>query len=226
MAESTPQDNRPTVAHNMVLVQLAVSQFSPGHINPDFLRFNAIVDPGWQLDLPVIIESGFSQVNYTNGLSVNAGEDYFRVSQFGQPLNLEEIAVPDVFSRYLEVAPWSVNCEFIVVDWRGIFGISNQSDGLGSSPLHDLGRRANFNGIAPDTLVRVTYQFPDKTLAMFVSETIEGNTVTEVQCRAYVRRSMENLPVDEREELVHSVLEGLSEDINGFVELATQFYFG
>ena len=226
MEENTPQDNQLTVAHDMVLVQLAASRFFPAHINPDFLRFNEVVDPGWQMELPVIVESGFSQVDYTNGLSITAGEDYFRVEQSGQPLNMEELLVPEVLSRCLVATPWLVNYEFIVVDWRGTIGVSNQSDGLKSAPLHDLRRRANYSGIEPETQVRVTYRFPDKILTMFFSETMEDNAITEVQCRAYVRRNMDNLPENEQDGFIYSVLEGLSEDINGFVELVAHFYSG
>jgi hypothetical protein len=89
-----------------------------------------------------------------------------------------------------------------------------------------LGRRANFNGIVPDTQIRAIYQFPDKRVTMFASENIEGGSVTEVRYRAFARRNIENLPVDEQDEFVISVLAGLSEDIDGFIELATHFYFG
>ena len=226
MEESTAQDNRPTVAHNMVLVHLAASRFLPGHINPDFLRFNEIVDPAWQVELPVIIEAGFSQVAYSNGISVSAGEDHFRVAQSGQPLSLEEISVSDVFSRYLAVTPWLAECKAIVTEWQGSLSVSGESAEPTSSPIYDLGKRANFSDIVPEIQVRVSYDFADRNIALFVSETKVDNLITEIQCRALVFRNMESLPAEGQGEFIRSVLGRLDEDINGFVELVTQFYFG
>lgn len=226
MEENTPRDNQLTVAHNMVLVHLAASRFSPPHINPDFLRFNEIVDPDWQLDLPVIIESRFSQVDYTNGLSVTAGEDHFRVAQAGQPLDLEEIAVPDVITRYLKVAPLVVEYKAIITEWRGAITISNEGDGPTFSPLYGLAQRANTGSATPEAQIRLSYELPDKNIALFVSETLSDDAVTEVQLGALAFRNMEDLPPDAQDEFINSVLESLNEDIDGFVELATQFYIG
>ena len=226
MVESTPQDNQPPIDHRMVMVHLAMSRFFPGHINPDFLRFNGIVDPDWQLDLPVIIESRFAQVDYRNGLSVTAGEDNFRVAQAGQPLDLEEIAVPDVMARYLEVAPLVVECKAIITEWRGTIRIGNEGGGRAFSPLYGLAQRANTGGVTPEAQLRLTYDFPDKNIALFISEAMSDDTGTEVQLGGLAFRNMENLPADEQDEFINSTLESLNEDIDGFVELATQFYFG
>ena len=226
MEENTAQDNQLTVAHNMVEVHLAASRFSPSHINPDFLRFNEIVDPDWQLDLPVIIESRYSLVDYTNGLSVAAGEDHFRVAQTGQPLDLEEIAVPGVVARYLEVEPLVVEYKAIITEWRGSIRIGNGGEGQTLSPLYDLAQRANSGGATPDAQIRFTYEFPDKNIALFVSETKLDSAIIEVQLGALAFRNMENLPSDAQDEFINSVLEGLTEDIDGFVELANPVLYG
>jgi len=210
----------------MVLIHLAASRFSPPHINPDFLRFNEVVDPAWQLDLPVIIESRFSQVDYTNGLSVTAGEDYFKVAQAGPTLNLEEIAVPNVIARYLGVTPLAVEYKAIITEWRGTLRIENQGEGLTFSPLHGLAQRATSSGATPEAQIRLSYEFPEKNIALFASEAILDNAVIEVQLGGLAFRNMENLPADSQDEFINSVLEGLNQDIYGFVELATQFYFG
>ena len=65
--QSVELQERPT----LYLIELSVYLFNPGTsptlINPDFLRFNEIVEPSWRVVRPVIVEPDYCRIRYDNG---------------------------------------------------------------------------------------------------------------------------------------------------------------
>ena len=220
------QGNKPEIAITDLNIVLDASSFDPAHINPDFLRHNGIVNSDWQVEYPVIIESGFSLVKYTNGLSLTADRDSLAVSQTGSSLVPEEIVVPEIVNRYLTVAPWQIDCTVISTNLRGSISIADSSVGQQISPLHRLAQEVPFGGVIPNLQVRVFYGFSDKSITMYVVENTDENIITGINFRAHIHRDMDkDEPLDERREFIPSVVEKSKEDLNDFVELARQFYF-
>ncbi len=225
MESNTPQGTNPAVTHNALIITLGAPSIDPGHINPDFLRYNGVVNPDWQVDTPVVIESGFSLVRYTNGLAISASDDYIRVSHTGDSLVMGEIVTADIVGRYLGVAPWPVEYNSIMTDWRGT--VSCGSNGLAHeiSPLYALGQGVKFGDIAPRMQARAFYrESPDKSIIFYLAESLEEKVITEIRFSAHIHRDMDDVPSEKREEYIRSVLEKWEEDIGDMEELANQFY--
>ena len=225
MEGNTPQGTNPTVTHSALTITLGAPSIDPGHINPDFLRYNGVVNPDWQVETPVVIESGFSLARYTNGLEISASANYVKVSHTGDSLSMGEIVTADIVVRYLRVAPWPVEYNSVMTDWRG--AISCGSDGLAPevSPLHSLGQGVKFGDIAPRMQARAFYREPpNKSIIFYLAESIEENVITELRFNAHIHRDMDDVPSEEREEFVRSVLEKWEQDIGHMEELAGQFY--
>lgn len=225
-ATQESQDSNPVVAHNELAIVLVSSRFDPAHINPDFLRHNEIVDTTWRVNPPVVIETGFSLVEYDNGLALTATNDYLRVSQTAQRLENGDIVIPDVVSRYLTVAPWPVEYQHIHTDLIG--GISVDGNGLETrfSPLHDLSQRVQFGEVSPIIHVRAAYRFPDKSITMYVSEVREENAITGLRFSAHIHRDIDSdVSAEERDEFINATLEKWHDDTRDFDKLARQFYF-
>ena len=226
MERRTPQDSKPVVAHNELAIVLGVSRFDPAHINPDFLRYNEIVDPAWQIDPPVIIESGLSLVKYDNGLTLTATNDDLRVSQSVQDPDVAETMVPDVVSRYLTVAPWPVEYQYISTNVSGSISIADEGIETRFSPLNDLALQAHFEGVTPIVQARALYRMADKLIIMHVYETIDESAIIGLRFFAHIHRDVDDgASPDERDEFITSTLEKWNADIRDFDELACQFYF-
>ena len=226
MERRTPQDSKPVVAHNELAIVLGASRFDPAHINPDFLRYNEIVDPAWQIDPPVIIESGFSLVEYTNGLALTATNDDLRVSQTAQNLNVVETMVPNVVRRYLAASPWPVEYQYIATNMVGFISVAEEGIETRLSPLNDLALQVHFEGVTPTVQTRALYSMTDKLITMYVFEIIDESVITGLRFIANIYRGVDDdVAPSERVEFITSALEKWDSDIHDFNELACQFYF-
>lgn len=226
MESNAPQANQPEVVHHALTITLSAPGIDPAHINPDFLRYNGIVDSGWQIDYPVIIESGYSLIEYTNGLEISAEENDIQVSHTGTALVAEEIATADVMRRYLEMAPWSVEYSSISTDWRGAIHFGDSVIGLQISPLHDLAQKVKVGDMVPMMEARAIYKkSPDKSITVYLSESVEENIITGIQFNIQIHRDIGEIPSEEREKFIRSTLDNWKEDIKDFEELASRFYF-
>lgn len=86
-------------------VVLAANSNNPTIINPDFLKFNKIVDETFELKVPPICTEPFAQLSYKNGFAVTSQLDKIifstRVSE--QSVKFEEIA--DMVKKYVKLIP-------------------------------------------------------------------------------------------------------------------------
>ena len=226
MESNAPQANQPEVVHHALTITLGAPGIDPGHINPDFLKYNGIVDSDWQVERPVIIEPGVSLVRYDNGLAFSAGESYIRVVHTGSSLTRETIFTADVMQRYLEVAPWPVEYHCVMTDWRGIIRFNEDGLDLPASPLHSLAQKAQFGGIVPSMQARAAYgEDSDKSITVYLSELVEENTITGIQLNIHIHRDMDDVLSEERREFINSTLKNWQDDIKELEDLASRFYF-
>ena len=227
MERSTPaqQAEALPVVLNRLGILLIASRIDTAHINPDFLRYNEVVDPDWQIDPPVIIESGFSLIEYDNGLSFTATNDDLAISHRAAPLATDEIVSPSVASRYLAMVPWSVEYSAVHIDLVGSMDIANQGIEQRLSPLRRLSSGMLFHDTAPNVQARAAYRFDDKSITMYISETGDDNLVNNVRFSAHIHRGISNdLPAADRIDFIESVVGNWQADVADFVNLASQFY--
>ena len=224
--EARPGGN-PVVAHNELAIVLGASNFDTGHINPDFLRYNEIVDSSWQLERPVVIDSDFSLVAYDNGLSLVATEYSLRISQSGPSLLVDDIVSPEVAGRYLAMAPWPVEYEFVGIDLRCSIQTDSASDGTQTSLLRQSALQVPFRDVIADFQVRVSYSFPDRSIVIYVAEERDeqSDTITELLFNAHIHRDIDSdMSTADRDEFISSILAGWKGDFDDLDELACQIY--
>ncbi len=82
-----------------------VQSNDPSIINPDFLRYNAIVDANLPIQESPIATPAFSQAIFKGGLAVKAVPGRVIFEQTGFSLAEEDIQCVETAKRYLEKAP-------------------------------------------------------------------------------------------------------------------------
>lgn len=228
MERSTPaqqQAEAPPVFLSELSIVLIATHIDAAHINPDFLRYNEIVGSDWQIDPPVIIEPGFSLVEYENGLSFTATEHNLRITHRGGPLAIGEIVSPSVASRYLAMAPWPVEYNAVNIDLIGLMDVTRQGIERRLSPLHRLSSGMHFRDTAPNVQTRVFYQLADKSIRVYISESGDADFVNGVRFNANISRGVDSdLSLDDRIDFIDSVIENWRTDYVDFVRLASRFY--
>ena len=222
---ATQQAESPAVALNDLSIVLAAHHIDTAHINPDFLRYNEIVDSDWTIEHPVIIESGFSLIQYGNGLSLTATNDDLAISHRGARLAMDEIVSPAVASRYLARASWTVDYRAIHINLNGSMDVADQKIELDLSPLHRLSSGMLFHDTAPNVQARVFYQFDDKAITVFVAESVDAGFVESIHFHASMSRGFDNdSAVIDRIDLIDSIIENWQADVDDCVKLASRFY--
>ena len=226
-AHSLRESEAPVVVHNELAIVLVAPHFDPGHINPDFLRYNGIVDRDWQVERPIIIESGLSLIEYDNGLTVSAGNRSLRIEQSGQPLTADEIVVPDVVRRYLEMAPWPVEHSAVHTDLIGSIDVAGEGMDRQVSPLYRVSLGMPFHDVSPNLQARASYRFPDKSIVMYISESTDNDSgyITTISLSAHVHRDIgPDLSAGEQTELINSAIEQWKADVDDFDHLGFLIY--
>lgn len=225
MASNAPQDSNPVIRHNRLAITLGAARVAPGHINPDFLKYNGIVESDWQVERPVVIEARFSSVRYSNGLEISATVDSVMVSHTGRPLVIEEIFVADVAKRYLTVAPRQTEYNSIMLDWQGVVRFGDDGFAPQTSPLHDMAQKIKFADLAPSMQARAFYRgASNKSVAVYLSETVRENAITGIRLRVHIHPDMDDVPLEKRKAFIQSILENWQDDLRDCEKLACQFY--
>ena len=223
----TTPNERPHVNLDELVIVVSIPGTIPVLINPDFLRYNEIIDPEWSVELPIIIESKYSQVNYTNGLSLVATEERLVISQTGQPsLTDENVVSPEVVNRYLKLVPPAVEYESVEINPTFSIRIADSDVGSLLSPLHELQVSLLHNEVKPDMQVRSLYAFDDKWIGFHVVEETgeDSNDIVAIRFVGRVHHQASGETLREQAESVECFLRNWQEDVDDFLDLTYKFY--
>lgn len=198
---------------------------NPEAINPDSLRYNEVVNPEWQIQLPVVIEPGHSRVRYQGGLSISSTPSQLVFSQIGDALGSWNDVCLGALKRYLLVAPPQLDYRFVAIAPRSVvlrpFGHTGEPESL----LSAAGKGVQFAGIAPDVQVRLSYQINGKSISLYVSEATKRDdpSTVETRFRGHLRHNVTGNQLSEKRRAVDEILNNAGDDIGAFHELARQF---
>ena len=238
MEQNAPTDEQQEIPA-FYLVQLNVYLFnpgiSPGLINPDFLRYNEIVDPTWQLERPVVIEPESSRIRYSNGLSLSAYDNHVVITQNAAadlerstvtPLTSSNVICVGVAERYLQLVPTDYPYEMVSIDPLGWIDIPQETLSTLSSPLQEVAEEMRFNRVIPNVQARARYELEDKHIVLYASEVSPqvANNGLRLRFAGEVIRNVEEEDLGEQVKSIATVLGNWEQDINDFKDLATRFY--
>jgi hypothetical protein len=194
--------------------------FDSSSVNPDFLRYNGIVDAGWRVEGPVAAEPGLSRIVYDNGLTVRASKDHVVFIQTGQSMNLDDFVSPGVAMRFMSsVAPRS-GYEVVAFDPRGFVRLPEGAPGAPATVLSALGGRLPFEEALPTSVqARVSYDLEGREITLYV-----GERASELRFSAHIHHNIVGSGVSEQAAFVRTVLDSWRDDLADFDRLAIQFY--
>ncbi|MBE9047373.1 hypothetical protein IQ255_23730 [Pleurocapsales cyanobacterium LEGE 10410] len=86
---------------------IAAQDLTPTMMSQDFLKFSGIVPQEWELSQPPVLNPNFAQLNFTNGISINAQPRTITISESVNNKKLEELAAHLVAGRYIKKLPYA-----------------------------------------------------------------------------------------------------------------------
>lgn len=153
---------------NAMSVRLRATNTYPAHVNPDFLRFNEIVPGEWVVERPVVLETGYSRVDYDNGFSVTATGQYVHFYQRNLLDPTVELTAVDVAARYFECSPRYLSVDSVMIAPDCLLLHADGIDAPFDSPISGLA--IPFGDIIPHLFVRAAYRLGDKGIDVTLSD--------------------------------------------------------
>ena len=204
---------------------LAVGGMNPATVNPDFLRYNEIVPPEWQVRFPVAIEPGYCRVRYDGGISITSTPQQLVFSQAGDSLGSWNDACLGVLKRFLSMAPPPLDYRFVAIAPRSIILRPSVHPGEPASILTAAGKGVQLAGVSPDVHVRLSYQVNGSDISVYVSEAVTPDkpSVVETRFRGHFRHRVAGNELSEKRTAVEGILDHAGDDVSVFHELARQF---
>jgi hypothetical protein len=88
-----------------ISIIIAAQDLTPTMISQEFLKFSGIIPKEWELSQQPILNPNFAQLNFTNGISINAQPRTITISEPLGNKQIENIAIAEVASNYIAKLP-------------------------------------------------------------------------------------------------------------------------
>ena len=175
---------------------------NPSIINPDFLRYNKIVDDSYEVQNSPISTPAFSQVAFKNGIEVASTPDRVIFKQSGS-LDKETVASPEIAKRYLDCVPH--------VPYRAI-GMNPKGIATGQKPnpvmnmLRNNGSWMSYKDVIPEGQLKAIYHYTEKTIFLDIADADvaeKNQTTSGILFQANIHRELTETDAESRNKRYH-----------------------
>ena len=230
MAQSsrTAEDRHDTeVGLAEVSVVLVANQNDPSILNPDFLRYNGIVDKALKLAQPPMSTPMISQVMFKGDIAVRAEPNRFVFEQKGQPLSEDECVAPEIAGRFVKKVshiPYSA----IGINAKSFRPPNDESPYGVADTLLDGGKWMSFRDVRPDVHLKAVYSYEGRRITLDVggvgSMRSDGALGHGLLFQANIHRDIAERDQERRIENASAILGAWKEDISDFNDLVAKFH--
>lgn len=84
---------------------IAAQDLAPTMMSQEFLKFSGIISQDWELAQQPILNPNFAQLNFTNGISINAQPRTITLSESLNNKKVEQISIHQVAEKYITKLP-------------------------------------------------------------------------------------------------------------------------
>ena len=219
-----------TTANGIRLVEVSIvlvaEDNDPSIINPDFLnRFDILVGE-WEVVQPTFSTPMFSQVTFSDGLSVASAPSVVMFSQSGIGLSVDDVVIPDVATRYMAAVP-NVHYSGYTINLTGFVPSVGENPANMVHTLTDKGESIALSGVVPEIHLRSTYSFDDRTIVLEVGESFmetEGPGTPGVLFQANVEHQFQSVDESQFADLVKDAIGNWRRQVEEFNDLAHRIY--
>lgn len=207
-------------------VVLVATSNNPSILNPDFLRYNGIVDANRQVQEPCISTHAYSQVTFKGGLAVKADPDRVIFEQRGDKLAIEDIVCPEMAKRYLEKVP-HVPYRAVGINPKGYRLSEGKAADRVADALIDKGSWMSFKDIIPDIQLKAIYRYDKRIIFLDITERRHRQTddirLPGMLFQANIHRNIQETNPIKRIEIISSIFSSWKDDLFDFYAVVAKF---
>ena len=208
---------------NVDLIELSVvllaTSNNPSILNPDFLRYNEIVDANRQVQEPCISSPAYSQVTFQGGLTVKADPDRVIFEQRGDNLAIEDIVCPEMAKCYLKKVP-HVPYRAIGINPKGFRLSEGEAADRVADALIDKGAWMSFKDLTPEIQLKAIYRYPERAIMLDIAEVkkkgTDGRHLPGILFQANFHRDITETSPQERIVRLLSIIDSWKKDLSDF----------
>ena len=84
---------------------IAAQDLTPTMMSLDFLKFSGIIPQEWELAKQPVLNPNFAQLNFTNGVGINAQHGTISLNESLSNKTIAEISINEIAGKYIEKLP-------------------------------------------------------------------------------------------------------------------------
>ena len=84
---------------------IAAQDLTPTMMSQDFLKFSGIIPQDWELAQQPVLNPNFAQLNFTNGVGINAQPRTITLSESLNNKKVEQVSIHQIAERYITKLP-------------------------------------------------------------------------------------------------------------------------
>ncbi len=86
-------------------ITIAAQDLSPTMVSQDFLKFSGIIPKDWELAQQPVLNPAMAQLNFKNGISINAQPRSITFNESASKKKFDEITIPKIAVEYAKKLP-------------------------------------------------------------------------------------------------------------------------
>ena len=203
-------------------VVLVANSNNPSIINPDFLRYNKIVDADYEVQDSPISTPAFSQVAFKNGITIVSDPARVMLTQAGT-LNREHVLLPEIARRYLKCVP-HVPYHAIGINPKRF--VPGQGANLIAGMLRDKSSWMSFKDSLPEVQLKAIYRYSERTIFLDITSAViteNGKKTSGILFQANFHRELTETDAESRIKHLSSLLDSWESDLDDFYNLTSKF---
>ena len=199
-------------------VVVLATENNPSILNPDFLQYNEIVGPDWQVQDSPILNPAFAQVAFEGGLTVKADLQRVSFEQLGG-----ELVIPEVAKRYFQQVPY-IPYSGIGINPKFFLRLTGEHPPLMENIVRDQGAWMSFKDVAPTVQLKSIYRYEERTISLDVAHiepTIDDQPSSGILFQANVHHDVDGPNAQVRNKRLQSILDSWEDDLEDVRQLST-----
>lgn len=206
-------------------IVVPATENDPSILTPDFLQYNEIVGPDWQVQDSPILNPAFAQVAFEGGLTVKADLQRVIFEQLGGGLVIPEgeLVIPEVAKRYLQQVPY-IPYSGIGINPKFFLRSTGEHLPLMENVVRDQGTWMSFKDAAPTVQLKLIYRYEERTISLDVAHIepmIDGQPSPGILFQANVHREVGGPNAQVRNKRLQSILDSWEDDLEDVRQLST-----
>ena len=208
-------------------VVLVANQNDPSILNPDFLRYNGIVDDALKLAQSPMSTAMVSQVVFDGDIAVRAEPHRFVFEQKGDPISEDACVVPEFAGRFVRAVS-HIPYRAIGINAKSFRPPNDESRYSVADALLDGGKWMSFRDIQPDVHLKAVYSYEGRRITFDAGGVgaVGGHGALGhgLLFQANIHREIAERDQERRIERASAILNAWKEDISDFNDLVAKFY--